>query len=187
MLFDRKEVLLRLNSKLQIMFIRNLILIATLVGCTAIGLSAQKFGYMNSSQLLLELPEIKQADKQLEAYQNEMVSKGEQMVKTFEDKLRIVEEQYNKGELSQIQVQQKQGELGKEQQAIQQYQMEVNQNLAVRRQELYKPILDNVNTLLEQIGQEMGYTMIFDTSSGSLLFADKGDDLTPLLKQKLGL
>ena len=82
------------------MLIRNIILVAALVSCLAMSLSAQKFGYLNSSKLLLELPEIKQADIQLQSYQTELVSKGEQMVKTFDDKLRIVEEQYNKGELS---------------------------------------------------------------------------------------
>lgn len=169
------------------MFIRNLVLIITLVSTLAIGVHAQKFGYINSSKLLLELPEIKQADVQLQTYQNEMVSKGEQMVKTFEDKYRIVQDQIGKGELSQIQIQQQQGALGQEQQAIQQYQMEVNQNLNLKRQELYKPILDNVNKIIEQIGQEMGYTMIFDTSSGSLLFAEEGDDVTSIVKQKLGL
>lgn len=185
--FDRKNLLLRLTSKTRFMLLRNLILTATLMLSVALGVQAQKFGYLNSQQLLLELPAIKQADVELQAYQNDMVSKGEQMVKTFEDKLRAVEEQYNKGELSQIQVQQKQGELGKEQQAIQQYQVEVNQKLGVKRQELYKPILDNVNKIIEQIGQEMGYSMIFDTSSGGLLFVEDSEDVTSIVKQKLGL
>lgn len=152
-----------------------------------IGVNAQKFGYLNSAQLILEMPEIKQADAQLEVFQKDLVAKGEQMVKTFEDKYRAVEAQVAKGELSQIQIQQKQGDLGKEQQAIQQYQQEVTAGLTAKREELYKPILDKLKTTLDQIGKEMGYQMIFDTSTGGLLFAEEAEDLMPVIKQRLGI
>lgn len=163
--------------------------VLTLIACFLISISiqAQKYGYLNSAQLLLEMPEIKQADAQLDQFQKELMAKGEQMVKAFEDKYKAVEVQVNKGELSQIQIQQKQGELGKEQQAIQQYQVEVNQGLGAKREELYKPILDKVKNTLDQLGKEMGYTMIFDTSTGSLLFVEEAEDLMPIIKQKLGI
>lgn len=164
-----------------------IILTITLSCLLALSVQAQKYGYLNSAQLILEMPEIKQADAQLEVFQKDLMSKGEQMVKTFEDKYRAVEAQVSKGELSQIQIQQKQGDLGKEQQAIQQYQQEVNVGLTAKREELYKPILDKLKVTLDQIGQEMGYNMIFDTSTGGLLFAEEAEDLMPIIKQKLGI
>lgn len=169
------------------MNIKSTLLTILIVATLSTFSQAQKFGYLNSGQLLLEMPEIKQADAQLEVFQKELLAKGEQMVKAFEDKYRKVEAQVNKGELSQIQIQQKQGELGKEQQEIQQYQVEVNQGLGAKREELYKPILDKVKQTMDQLGKEMGYTMIFDTSTGGLLFVEEADDLMPLMKQKLGI
>jgi len=41
--------------------------------------------------------------------------------------------------------------------------------------------------LVDQIGKEEGYTMIFDTSTGGLLFADETKDLLAKVKSKLGI
>lgn len=168
------------------MSIRKILVCSAVCLMTVFHAQAQKYGHVNSALLLLEMPEIKQADTQLDAFQKDLVMKGEQMVKAFEDRLRAVEEQYGKGELSQIQVQQKQGELGKEQQAIQQYQVEVNQKIGMKREELYAPILEKVKVTIQQLGAEMGYTMIFDTSTSSLLFVEESEDLLPVIKSKLG-
>lgn len=157
-----------------------------LICCTLTGFS-QKFGYLNSQQLLVELPEIKQADDKLIAHQKTLVAKGEQMVKAFETKYTAYVEKANQGTLSQIQMQQQEAELGKEQQAIQQYELEVQQELAKKREELYKPILDKVKLAVEQVGKTNGYTMIFDTSLGSLLHANESDDVMALVKSQLGI
>lgn len=158
-----------------------------LIACCTMTAMSQKFGYLNSQQLLVELPEIKQADDKLIAHQKTLVAKGEQMVKSFETKYTAYVEEANKGTLSQIQMQQKEAELGKEQQAIQQYELEVQQELAKKREELYKPILDKVKVAVEQVGKANGYTMIFDTSLGSLLHANESDDVMALVKSQLGI
>lgn len=152
-----------------------------------VGLSAQKYGYVNSSQLLVSLPDVKTADSQLEAYQKQMVSKGEQMVKTFEEAYNAYLTKVNSGELSQIQMQQQEGQLAQEQQAIQAYEVEVQNKIAAKKQELYQPILQKVQDMVDEMGKAEGYTMIFDASVGGILFADTADDLMPMLKQKLGI
>jgi outer membrane protein len=154
---------------------------------TIFSLSAQKFGYVNSSQLLISLPEVKTADASLEAYQKELITKGEQMVKKFETSYSAYMEKVNSGELSKLQMQQQEAGLSQEQQTIQSYEVEVQQKLAAKKQELYQPILNKVQDLVDQVGKENGYTMIFDASIGGILFAEDGDDLMPMLKQKLGV
>ncbi|MBC7774905.1 MAG: OmpH family outer membrane protein, partial [Phycisphaerae bacterium] len=37
------------------------------------------------------------------------------------------------------------------------------------------------------VAKENGYAMVFDTSTGAMLFASDSDDLTELVKKKLGL
>ena len=150
-------------------------------------LNAQKYGFVNSSQLLVSMPEVKTADSQLEAYQKQMISKGEEMVKEFETEYNTYLAQVNSGELSQIQMQQLEGQLAQEQQAIQAYEVEVQNKIAVKKQELYQPILEKVQQVVDQYGKEQGYTMIFDASIGGILFANTGDDLMPALKSKLGI
>ncbi len=148
---------------------------------------AQKFGHINSQQLLLELPQIKTADQQLTEYQKTLMSKGEQMLKNLESNYNAYVAEANSGTLSQIQMQQKEGELAKEQQAIQAYELEVQNLLVAKREELYKPILDDVKAKVDQIGKDGGYTMIFDSSGGFLLHMDNSEDLMTQVRTVLGL
>ena len=68
-------------------------------------LSAQKFGYVNSAELISNLAEVKTADTELESYQKELFTKGEQMVKAFETEYNAYMTKVNAGQLSQIQMQ----------------------------------------------------------------------------------
>jgi outer membrane protein len=154
---------------------------------TAFAVQAQKFGYVNTSQLLLSMPDIKGADDQLKGYQQELVTKGEQMVKSFEDKYNGYLQRVNQGEMSQSQMQQAEADLAAEQKSIQDYEVQVQQLLAQRKQELYQPILNRVQEVVNQIGKEEGYTMIFDAGIGGIVFAVESDDLMPLLKEKLNI
>jgi len=155
--------------------------------CCIYTMQAQKFGYVNSQQLLVESPEVKAADAQLSTYQSELIAKGETMVKSFEANYKKYVDIVNLGTLSKVEMAQREGDLAKEQQAIQQYEVEVQQKLVTKRETLYKPILDKMKTTLDQIGTEMGYTMIFDSSAGGLLHAVEADDVMPILKQRLGM
>ncbi len=149
--------------------------------------TAQKFGHINSQQLLLELPQIKTADQQLTEYQKTLMTKGEQMLKNLEANYNAYVTEANGGTLSQIQMQQKEGELAKEQQAIQAYELEVQNLLVAKREELYKPILDDVKAKVDKIGKDGGYTMIFDSSGGFLLHMDNSEDLMTQVRSVLGL
>ncbi len=165
----------------------NKILTLAILILLGLQLNAQKYGFVNSSQLLVSMPDVKTADAQLEAYQKQMITKGEEMVKKFETEYNTYLTKVNSGELSQIQMQQLEGQLAQEQQAIQAYEVEVQNQIAVKKQELYQPILQKVQQVVDQYGKEQGYTMIFDASIGGILFADTGDDLMPALKSKLGI
>lgn len=166
--------------------IKNLIAIV-LVVCSIQVMSAQKFGHIDSQQLLLDLPEIKTADSQLTTYQQSLMTKGEQMVKTLEANYNAYVVEANEGKLSKIQMQQKESALQQEQQAIQQYEVEVQQKLLSKREELYKPILDKVKTAVDKMGKEQGYTMIFDSGSGFLLHSQSSEDLMPKVRAALGI
>jgi outer membrane protein len=55
-----------------------------------------------------------------------------------------------------------------------------------RNQELMAPIIEKVNTLLEQVGQEEEYDYIFDAASGGLVYAAPAYDLTPRIIELMG-
>ena len=59
--------------------------------------------------------------------------------------------------------------------------------VAAKREELLKPILVRVDDAVKSIAVDNQYLMIFDTSSGSMLFAAETEDVTALVKKKMGI
>jgi len=155
-----------------------------LTGLTA---NAQKFAYLNSSQIIMMHPDVKAADQKLVNYQNQLVKKGEDMAKKLEANYNAYVAQVNEGLLSKVQMQEKEAALGAEQDAIRQYEMEMQQLILQKREELYQPILDKIQVAVDEVGREKAYTMIFDSSTGGILHAQEADNIFELVKAKLGL
>ena len=147
---------------------------------------AQKFGHINSQQLLVESPLIKVADGKLKTYQDGLLETGQAMVVKFEASYKKYVSEVDAGGLSKVQMAQREAELGASQQGIQKYEVEVQQKIATKREELYKPILEKAKVAIDDIGKEGSYTMIFDTGGNGLLFAVEGEDLLVKVKAKLG-
>lgn len=168
----------------QIRMIRNLLASAVLVFVVAFAANAQKFGHLNSAQLMAELPAIKSADTQLQTYQQQLNKKGEDMVTAFQTAYNDYMGKANSGTISQIQAAEIEADLQKSQLEIQNYQQEVQQKMVTKRQELYEPIFDKVRKVIEDYGKANGYTMIFDSSIGAILFEDS-EDLTEAIKASL--
>jgi len=148
---------------------------------------AQKYGYLNSSQIIMIHPGVKAADQKLVNFQNTLMTKGEGMAKKLEANYNAYVAEANKGTLSQMQMQEQEAALGQEQEAIRQFEIEVQQTIISKREELYKPILDEIQTAVETVGKENGYNMIFDTSTGGILHATDSDNLFEKVKAKLNL
>jgi outer membrane protein len=69
---------------------------------------------------------------------------------------------------------------------IQEAQQNSQQELAEYDAKLKQPIMDKVKNAITVVSSEAGYTLIFDTSTGAILYAG-GDDITDLVKTKLGI
>ena len=166
--------------------LKNTFLLAILLIGT-IQLSAQKFGYVNSAGLLEEMAEIKQANSNLETLQKQLQSKGQNMLKDFQLKYTDLEKKVERGELSPQEQKTAEATLQEQQQAILDYEKEIKKQLAKKQETLYKPILDKVNTAIENVAKENGYTYIFDTSPGIgvILYSDTTADITTKVKAKL--
>lgn len=151
-------------------------------------LAQGKYGHMNSGNLLEQMPEVKAADKSLITYQEGLVDKGEAMVKAFEQKYNTYVEAANSGTMSKKELSEKEIELQSEQQRIGAYEQEVIQMVQAKRQELLEPILKKIDEAIQAVGKENSYLYIFDTSAlNAVLFAAETEDVSPLVKAKLGL
>jgi outer membrane protein len=56
-----------------------------------------------------------------------------------------------------------------------------------KKEELYSPIIKKAEDAINAIAKEKGYSYIFDTSVGAVLFAQESDDVMALVKAKLSL
>ena len=163
-------------------------LLSLLMTCAVVTMGiSQKYAYINSTELLLGMPQVKAADSQLETYQKSLISKGESMVKAFEAEYNKYVTAAQGGTLTGLQMQQRESALGQQQQEIQKYEQEVQLLIGTKRDELYKPILDKVKAVVEQVGKDSGYTMIFDRSVGGIIFAIDADNIMSEVKTKLGI
>lgn len=57
--------------------------------------------------------------------------------------------------------------------------------VAQKNDELMKPILDKVKVIVDRIGAEENFTMILDSASGVILFAEPGADLTTRIVEEM--
>ncbi len=149
--------------------------------------NAQKFGYLNSTELLVKHPDVKGADSKLQAYQKQLLSAGQKMAADFQKHYEAYAKDANEGKFSKIQMQEKEGVLAQEQNKIREYEVQMQQKLAKKREELYKPILDKIQEAINKVGKENGYTFIFDAGTGGILHAQESTNVIDLVKAKLGI
>ncbi len=150
-------------------------------------LNAQKFGYLNSTELLLAHPDVKQADSKLQAYQDQLIKSGQELASTFQKNYEAYVKEANSGSLSKVVMQDRENKLTQEQTKIREYEVEMQQKLVQKRETLYKPILDKIQVAINEVGKEQGFTFIFDAGTGGILHAEESVNIINLVKAKLGL
>ncbi|MDZ4747059.1 MAG: OmpH family outer membrane protein [Saprospiraceae bacterium] len=147
---------------------------------------AQKFGHLNSAQLIEAHPKVVSANTELEAYRKSVMDPFESKAKAFESKASFFMAEVNAGTLSKVTAQTRQEDLQKEQQDLQTEQQQIEFAILQKREQLLQPILTEIDTVIQAIGKEGNYTFIFDTSvTGALLFTQDSENLTETIKAKL--
>lgn len=153
----------------------------------SVSLMGQKFGYMDSNALVAQMPEVKQADAKLETLQKQLQKQGQQKLQALQQKAQELERKEKQGEIAPKKLQEEAEKLQAEQMELQQFEQEMQQQVMKKRQELYEPIFDKVNQVIEEVAKEKNYTYVFDLSAGSILYADESTDITAVVQQRLGL
>ncbi len=148
---------------------------------------AQKFGHLNAGNLLEAFPDVHKADTTLVKLQESLSVKGQEMLKKLETDYNKYMQDSNAGIITPAQAKVMEADLQKQQEGIDKYRQEITGQLEQKRQELLKPILEKIDVAIKAIGKENGYAMIFDISAGSMLYAIESQDITALVKAKLGL
>jgi outer membrane protein len=150
-------------------------------------LSAQniKIGHLNTSELLATLPEVETAKQNLLEYQKELEAQADILVTEYRKKIETYEQMAPNW--TNAVKKDKETEIIQLEERIKVYQEEASNELADKEKQLLQPILDKVKQAVEDVAKEKNYDYVLDTSGGSVLFSKDSDDISALVKKKLGV
>jgi len=167
---------------------KKIILLLSLVYFTFSGY-AQKFGYVDTEYILKNIPTFDAAQKKLDEYSKnwqkeieDVYADIDKMYKEYQaEKVLLTDDLRIKRENAII-------EREKEAKALQQKYFGQNGELFKKRQELIKPIQDDVYNAIKEVAAEASLDFIFDSGSSSvnILFANPRFDRSNDILKKLG-
>ena len=146
-----------------------------------------KMGYVDSQKVMAQFQEAIDAQNRLEQIRNEYqaeyeskVREYQQMAEEIDSQSLLLSEEKKKEKLRQLQVKATE---------IDQYKFEKlnpeGGEFYRKNQEIFKPVIDKINLVIQKIGRVEEYDFIIDASSGSLLHALPKYDLTDQVLEEL--
>ena len=152
---------------------------------TLSSIAQNKFGYIDSQELLMLMPERKTAETEVASFAKSLEAQLGSMTAEYQES--VQEYQANEATYTDLVKQDKVAEITGLEQRIQSFQQNAQQSLQTKEQELLEPILSKARKAIEDVANEGGFTYIFDRSSGNILFAKESENVIALVKKKLGL
>lgn len=153
----------------------------------AVNLSAQNFGYVDTQAIVQEMPEVKEANANIETFRNQLLKKGKDKLEALQTKYVELEKKQGRGEISPLQLEEEGAKLETEKQALIRFEQESQQSILSKSEKLLKPLRDRIQNAIDQVASENGYTYIFDYSTGFVLYADSAADVGNKVRSKLGM
>ena len=160
----------------------------TLCGGNIFGQTTLKLGHINSQELFISMPESDSAQKKLEKAKTIMQTTLEELQVEFNKKYEDFNKLAQDPTASELILKTKEDELRSLQERIQTFQQQAEQDLGNQRVALFKPIQDKAVKAVNDVAAENGFTYIFDTAGGALVYTSpESQDILALVKAKLGL
>ena len=150
-------------------------------------LAQQKFGYVNSSEIIQLMPEFEKAQKELQELEKMYSNDFNSLRTELEKKGTEFEKMQQDGTPENI-LKRRYEELMQLDERLRQYSQEVTASLQQAEQEKMVAIQKILRDALDTVGSEGGYVCIFDLAGG-LPYISKTlcEDLNAKIKAKLGI
>lgn len=152
----------------------------------------QKFAHLNSATIIEAMPEVKAAKTTLEALNKTKTADIEKMIAEYTTKLKAAQEkektlsEANKEAVTK-ELQVMGGELQDLEKRIGDAKSKAQQELEQKNAELFNPIQVKADAAIKAVSKEKGFSYVFDTANPALVYWDGGEDITNLVKTKLGI
>lgn len=146
--------------------------------------SAQKYGHVNTAELFQLMPELKDVTARLDSLNKQYESLLVNMQEEYQKKAQEYEQKASTMTDAMKQIQEE--ELYTMQQRLQTTYQTAQQDIAQKRQEFVAPIQEKMLKAIQAVGQEKGFTYIFDTAA--MVYVDPtATDVMADVKAKLGI
>jgi outer membrane protein len=152
-----------------------------------------KIGYTNLDYLLSLMPEVKQIETELQAYEKQLTGQLESKYQEYQKKMEEYQKGVSSGLMSDLVKQDKEKELVNLQNSIKEFEERAQQDLQKKQVTLLEPVYDKVQKTIDKVAAANGYTYILNThadagGSAIILFAkNKDEDISNLVLKELGI
>ena len=155
------------------------------LACSISSFAQLKFGHIDSGALIQMMPQTKKADSTLKRFGESLDSQLKAMTAEYQSKLQDYQRKVDTlPDAIRMTMEKELTDLG---QRIQDFQQTAQESIQKKKEEIYGPILKKAEDAIKDIAKEKSYSYIFDTSLGSVIYAQDSDDIMPLVKAKLGI
>lgn len=145
-----------------------------------------KIGLVDSNAIIAAMPETNAAQQKLtdaqKRYEVEYKALQDEMQKLYEEINNMKED-----ELPAIR-ERKMTQLRESSEKLQVFEQQIMQDLQNQQQQLMAPIMQQIKSAIESVGKEGNYTLIQDLNPQiTFYYSSPAEDITPLVKAKLGI
>ena len=147
-----------------------------------------KIGYVKLDHIMESMPETKQMEVDLKAFEIQLRNQLQQKAVVLQEKIQA----FQKGHATMTDAvkNQKEAELQQLGGEFENFQMESQSSLANKQLELYKPIYEKIQKTIELVAKENKYTHVLNADTVGLhivLYGDQEYDISNLVLKKLGI
>lgn len=146
--------------------------------------NAQKFGHINSQELLAAMPELKDMQAKLDTLANQYEVQFANMQEEFNKK--VAEFQQQQSTMTAGVREFRQQEIAEMEQRIYIFRETAQKDIQSKQQEFLMPIQKRMLEAIQKVGAEQGCTYVMDAMA-MLYIAPDALDLMPLVKKELGI
>jgi outer membrane protein len=147
-----------------------------------------KIGFADPDYILLQMPESKAIETELQSVQNQLKTQLEKQTKEFQAK--YADYQKNINTMLDAVRQNTERELQQLQANLEKLQQDAQTTMSTKQTQLLQPVLTKIGKAIEDVAKEQGYTMILTTQIQGLdivLYGDEKVNVSDLVLKKMGI
>lgn len=163
-------------------------IVVLLLGVSNISAQELKIGYTSPDYILSLMPEAKQIEAELKAYEKQL--QNQLTAKDNAVKAKVAEYQENAGSWDQFLREGAEKEIQDMQKSLQEFAINADNSLSNKRNQLLGPVYEKIGKTIRQVAEENNFTHVFSAGTMGvdiLLHAREEDDISNLVLAKLGI